>query len=76
VSGSERTRRPVAWYTALAMAADTPTMPISPRPLIPSAPPRRLDLLGSAARQRFLAIAAAFDLSGAPIGKSSLSISL
>jgi hypothetical protein len=75
VSGSERTRRPVAWYTALAMAADTP-MPISPRPLIPSAPPRRLDLLGSAARQRFLAIAAAFDLSGAPIGKSSLSISL
>src|ERR1700704_6616966 len=33
--GSERIRRPVAWYTALAMAADTPTIPISPRPLVP-----------------------------------------
>jgi hypothetical protein len=61
VSGSAGTRRPVAWYRALAMAADTPTMPISPRPLIPSAPPGRLDLLGSAARQRLLAIAAASD---------------
>src|ERR1700704_3903666 len=35
VIGSERIRRPVAWYTALAMAADTPTIPISPRPLLP-----------------------------------------
>jgi hypothetical protein len=30
VIGSERIRRPVAWYTALAIAADTPTIPISP----------------------------------------------
>jgi hypothetical protein len=35
VIGSERIRRTVAWYTALAMAADIPTIPISPRPLIP-----------------------------------------
>jgi hypothetical protein len=28
VIGSERMRRPVAWCTALAMAADTPTIPI------------------------------------------------
>lgn len=33
--GNERMRRPVAWYTALAMAADTPTVLISPRPLMP-----------------------------------------
>src|SRR5882762_10717065 len=43
VIGSERMRRPVAWYTALAMAAGTPTMPISPRPLTPTG----LDLSGS-----------------------------
>jgi len=35
VIGNDLMRRPVAWYTALAMAAETPTMPISPMPLIP-----------------------------------------
>src|SRR5258705_11616639 len=35
VIGSDRMRRPVAWYAAFAMAADTPTTPISPMPLIP-----------------------------------------
>ena len=34
--GKSRTRLPVAWKTALAIAAATPTMPISPRPLTPS----------------------------------------
>ena len=34
--GSSRTRLPVAWNTALAIAAFMPTMPISPMPLIPS----------------------------------------
>jgi len=29
VIGNDLMRRPVAWYTALAMAADTPTTPIS-----------------------------------------------
>jgi hypothetical protein len=33
VIGNERNRRPVAWYTALAMAAATPMIPISPTPL-------------------------------------------
>lgn len=33
--GSSRTRRPVAWKTALAMVAATPTVPISPIPLTP-----------------------------------------
>src|ERR1700680_1995685 len=37
---------------------------------------RRGGFLGSAARQRLLAIVAGFDLSGAPIGNWSLSISL
>ena len=36
--GSSRTRRPVAWNTALAMAAAAPTWPISPTPLAPSGP--------------------------------------
>lgn len=35
VIGRERTRRPVAWKTALAMAAAMPTRPISPIPLTP-----------------------------------------
>src|SRR5450759_4318597 len=37
---------------------------------------RRIDFLGSAARQRLLAIASAFDLRGAPIEKWSSSTSL
>ena len=36
VIGRSRTRLPVAWKTALAIAAATPTMPISPSPLTPS----------------------------------------
>ena len=36
VMGRSRTRLPVAWKMALAMAAATPTMPISPMPLAPS----------------------------------------
>jgi hypothetical protein len=32
---SERMRLPVAWWTALAIAAAVPTMPISPRPFTP-----------------------------------------
>ena len=36
VIGSDLTRLPVAWYTALAIAAATPTMPISPTPFAPS----------------------------------------
>jgi hypothetical protein len=35
VIGRERMRRPVAWYTAFAIAAETPMIPISPSPLIP-----------------------------------------
>src|SRR5579863_423410 len=34
--GRSRTRTPVAWNTALATAALTPTLPSSPRPLTPS----------------------------------------
>ncbi len=34
--GKSRTRLPVAWYTALAIAAATPTSPISPTPFTPS----------------------------------------
>src|SRR5690606_26343732 len=34
--GSSRTRRPVAWNTALAIAGAIPTRAISPRPLTPS----------------------------------------
>ena len=34
-SGRSRTRTPVAWWTALAIAAAVPTMPISPMPLAP-----------------------------------------
>ena len=33
--GRSRTRRPVAWYTALPIAAAVPVMPISPMPLAP-----------------------------------------
>src|SRR6266566_3586562 len=36
--GRSRTRIPVAWYTALAMAAAVPTMPTSPIPLAPAGP--------------------------------------
>ena len=36
--GSSRIRRPVAWKTALAIAAAVPTCPISPTPLAPSGP--------------------------------------
>ncbi|CAM5664833.1 hypothetical protein SHIRM173S_11444 [Streptomyces hirsutus] len=35
VSGRSRKRMPVAWCTALPMAAAVPTMPISPIPLLP-----------------------------------------
>src|SRR6185503_4218891 len=35
VIGNDLMRRPVALYAALAIAADTPTTPISPMPLIP-----------------------------------------
>ena len=34
--GRWRMRRPVAWNTALAMAAAAPTTPSSPMPLLPS----------------------------------------
>src|SRR3546814_362634 len=34
--GRSRMRRPVAWYTALAIAAAVPTLPSSPRPLTPA----------------------------------------
>ncbi len=34
--GSVRTRTPVAWWIALAIAGATPMMPISPTPLMPS----------------------------------------
>src|SRR5437899_6466941 len=37
--GRLRIRRPVAWYTAFAIATATPVTPISPAPLAPSAPP-------------------------------------
>ena len=37
VNGKARMRRPVAWNTALAMAAATPRIPISPIPLMPMA---------------------------------------
>ena len=36
VIASSRMRLPVAWYTALAMAAATPVMPISPTPRTPN----------------------------------------
>src|SRR5690348_5638059 len=36
--GRSRTRIPVAWYTAPAMAAAVPTMPTSPIPLAPAGP--------------------------------------
>jgi hypothetical protein len=36
VIGRERMRRPVAWKTALAMAAAMPTRPIWPTPLTPA----------------------------------------
>ena len=36
VIGNSRMRLPVAWKTALPMAAASPTMPISPTPLTPS----------------------------------------
>lgn len=35
VIGRSRTRTPVAWYAAFAMAAAAPTMPISPTPRVP-----------------------------------------
>ena len=35
VIGNSRMRLPVAWYTALAIAAAVPTIPISPTPLTP-----------------------------------------
>ena len=35
VIGNSRMRLPVAWKTALAMAAAVPTMPISPSPFTP-----------------------------------------
>ena len=41
--GRERIRRPLARYTAFAIATDIPTVPISPMPLIPAA----LNLSGS-----------------------------
>jgi len=34
--GKSRMRLPVAWKTPLAIAAATPTIPISPSPLAPS----------------------------------------
>ena len=37
VMGRLRIRLPVAWYTALLIAAATPTRPISPIPLAPRA---------------------------------------
>src|SRR5690625_4351058 len=37
VSGRSRTRTPVAWWAALAIAAAVPTIPISPMPFAPKA---------------------------------------
>jgi len=40
VIGSDRTLTPVAWWTAFAIAAATPTRPTSPIPFVPMGVPR------------------------------------